>query len=462
MMIPPMGSFAEGFVSTYLAADEHQRRQERSKLEFALLQKEMKLKEKRQEFEEQKLLEELKSKRLKDQAQQSLAQLFAQPQAQTDPLHQTLGGMQFATAPAEAATGNAPYTAPAHPVLQQALAPRPQPTGLAAMPEDIRQLMPALLRGGYGDMASKFLEPYLPQRPKAKEPYTLAEGATRYDEHDRLVATGAPKAAKAPATPYAALVAAGMDPFDAFEKLEESRNRLRAKYRKDAAGITMTTPDGTVVSIGGPTGTGATKPLPPGEQQKFVAGAESLRLGLETLDDLTTLVLQDPGSFGAAADWNKTVATALAEGQRGFRALAGMNNSTIAGVQTQGTKAAELVARIATANTSRGEYLFDTLVFQQARINNPVGVLTDPDVEQAKRQVGGGALKSAEDYLPKAQEMKKQFRRKYESLQRQAASFPGLRLTPLPAEAATPASGSARPVSEMSTEELFRELGKTR
>jgi hypothetical protein len=197
MNIPPLGSFAEGFVNTYLTAQEHQRREERSKLELALLQKEMKLKEKRQEFEEQKLLEELKSKQLKGQAQLSLAQLFAQPPAQSDPLQQTLAGMQFAPAPAEAATGNAPYTAPANPVLQQARAPRPQPTGLAAMPQEMRQLLPALLLGDQSALAGKFIEPYLPQRPKAKEPYSLAEGARRFDEHDRLVAEGKPKAEEA-------------------------------------------------------------------------------------------------------------------------------------------------------------------------------------------------------------------------------------------------------------------------
>jgi hypothetical protein len=194
---PPLGSFADGFVQTHLLLQQQQRLNERSKLELDLLTKEAKLKEKRQQFEEEKLLEDLKSKQQKQAAQQAVLQLFAQPQAQTDPLQQTLAGMPFETAPPEAATGNAPTTAPANPVLQQALAPRPQPTGLAAMPENIRQLVPTLLLGGYGDMAMKFAEPYLPQRAKAKEPYTLAENARRFDEHNRLVAEGKPKAEEA-------------------------------------------------------------------------------------------------------------------------------------------------------------------------------------------------------------------------------------------------------------------------
>ena len=215
MIIPPLGSFAEGFVNTYLAAEDHQRRQERSKLEFALLQKEMKLKEKREEFEEQKLLEELQSKQQKARAQQLVLQMFAQPQAQTDPLQETLGGMTFSALPGPA-TGNAPFTAPPNPVLQQTLAPRPQPTGLAAMPQEIRQLVPALMLGGYNDMAQKFAEPYLPQRPKAKEPYSLAEGARRFDENDRLVAEGKPKA-EATVTP--GLVDAVMAQPQLYDKL---------------------------------------------------------------------------------------------------------------------------------------------------------------------------------------------------------------------------------------------------
>jgi hypothetical protein len=140
--------------------------------------------------------------------------------------------------------------------------------------------------------------------------------------------------------------------------------------------------------------------------------------------------------------------------------LAGLNQQVITGVKTDGPKAAELVARISTANTSRGHYLYDSLTIQQARINNPTGVLTDRDVEVAQSQIGG-KFKSVEDFLPKMQEMKKRWRRQHESVQRKAASFPGLRITPLPKEADA-APGTTKAVTDMTTEELFQELGKGR
>lgn len=275
MQYASFGSFADGFVNTYLAAEEHQRRQERSKLEFDLISKEMKLKEKRAEFEEQKFLQDLKDRELKQRARLAIAQLFGQPQA--DPLQETLAGMEFSKAPPGSETGGAPRTAPANPLLQQALAPTPT-TGLGAMPDDIRRLMPFLLLAGEDSLATKFADPYLPKR---REGYTMRPGYSRYDENNRLVAT-APGGAggetvdpsllraiqleprlypKLPAktrelvAPYLPQLGVRVADMD-FPEDEQLRSLRIAKYAAEIAAAQRTV-DGT---------------LTPGDQRKFLSG----------------------------------------------------------------------------------------------------------------------------------------------------------------------------------------------
>lgn len=189
--VPPIGSFADSFVKTYFLAQEHQRREEQGKLELELLSKEMKLKEKRAQFEEQKYLQDLKQRALKDKAQQAMLEIFGTPEP--DPLQAMLAQTTFRQVPGPD-TGGAPYVAGPNPVLQQALAPKPTPSGLAAMPAHMRELIPTLLLGGYGDAALRFAEPYLPKRPDTPEGYTLKSGQHRYDANNRLVAS-------APSTP---------------------------------------------------------------------------------------------------------------------------------------------------------------------------------------------------------------------------------------------------------------------
>jgi hypothetical protein len=441
MMAPPLGSFADGFVKTYFLAQQQQRQDERSKLEMDLVQKEMKLKEKRAQFEELKYVEELKQRDQKHRAQLLMLQLFNQPQR--DPLQATLGGMTFETLPGPdhgswKDTGGAPYTAGANPVLQQALAPRPQPAGLAAMPDEMRQLVPALLLSGNEPLARTVMEPYLPKPPKAAEPFTLRDGETRFDARGQRVAH-VPKAPPTPKTPYEGLVAAGMDPYAAFVKLEEGRNQLRAKYRAPRDTFSVTTPDGTTVAYGAPTLQG-TKPLGAVQQLSLAEEAEALRLGLDTLRDLQGLVVQDPTAFGKGADLRQTVVLAGKETGRFFQGLLQSNQQLVRGLQPSGAAVEQLVQGLTTGNVSRGDYLFNTLIIQQAVMNNPGGRITDKDVDVARQQVGG-PIKSGDDFLARSQEMQVQLRRRYQSLQRKGAAFK-LGIPDLPAAPDTAAPGS--------------------
>ena len=145
---------------------------------------------------------------------------------------------------------------------------------------------------------------------------------------------------------------------------------------------------------------------------------------------MRSIVEADPNAFGVAANIRQTVSSAITEGIRGFQVLMNRNEQALASLPVDGVEAQRLTRSLLNPETSRAEYLFETLVFELARALNNQGRLSDADVRAARR-VLSGRIRSTDDLLPRLKQMITHLTRDHASLRRRATSFQ-FDLAPLP------------------------------
>lgn len=293
-----------------------------------------------------------------------------------------------------------------------------------------------------------------------EEAFTLSPGQTRFRGGQAIASV--PAEQREARTPFQALTQAGMDPFNAFSRLETERARIRAEHQRQ---IRVLSPEGTEISIGPPSATGEIRPLTGAQQLGVVNQAENIRRSLESIHDLRTIVEGDPNAFGVAANIRQTVSSAITEGVRGFQVLMERNEQALGALPIEGAEAQRLARTLVNPETSRADYLFETLVFELARALNNQGRLSDADVRAARR-VLSGRIRSTDDLLPRLGQMIKQLTRDHASLQRRARSFrfdvaplPEALIT-MPRERQQPTETPVRDdLQNMTDDELKRQLG---